>query len=164
MKVIKKDFIEEIETNCSEILYLSTKHILDKLYKNDEDEIKEHIEIFKNYKNYHLYLNDYAAVIYNRYASSINNLYIEMCNYLKIEIDNKYTLEHTIIKLEKQTPQLLLSLTDEDIQKQTIQYFDEKLVNISNSSYYNENLDEFKIRVDKLHKNIDLVKNALQIS
>ncbi|MEA3315109.1 MAG: hypothetical protein U9Q30_04570 [Campylobacterota bacterium] len=164
MKVIKKDFIEEIKNNCSEILYLSTKHILDKLYKKDEDEIKEYIEIFKNYKNYHLYLNDYAGVIYSRYASSINNLYIEMCNYLKIEIDNKYTLEHTIIKLEKQTPELLLGLTDEDIQQQTILHFDEKIVNISNSTYYNANLDEFKARVDKLKQNISLVKNALQIS
>jgi len=164
MKITKKDFLEDIKINCSEILYLSTKHILDKLYKNDEDEIKEYKELFKNYKNYHLYLNDYAGVIYSRYASSVNSIYIEMCNYLEIEIDNKYTLEHTIIKLEKQTPQLLLGLTDNDIQKQTIEHFDEKIKNIEGSTYYNSNIAEFKPRVDKLKQNISLVKNALQIS
>ncbi len=161
----KIEFLKEVKSNCSEILYLSTKHILDKLYKDDDDLDKEkNIDFFTNYKNYHLYLNDYAGTIYSKYASSINNLYIEMCEYLNIEIDNKYTLEHVIIKLEKQTPELLISLTDEDIQKQTIEHFDEKLIAIENSKHYNSNLDEYKIRIDKLKSNIKLIKNALQIS
>jgi uncharacterized coiled-coil DUF342 family protein len=84
-----------------------------------------------------------------------------VCEYLDISVDNKYTLEHTIMKLEKQTPQLLLGLSDEDIQKQTIMHFDEKLDAIDGSSHYNENLDEFKSRVDKLKSNIKLVKQAL---
>lgn len=87
-----------------------------------------------------------------------------MCNHLGVEIDNKYTLEHTISKLEKQTPQLLLGLTDEDIQKQTIVHFDEKLEAIDNSTHFNDNLEEFSSRVEKLKQNIALVKNALQIS
>ncbi|MEA3290152.1 MAG: hypothetical protein U9Q04_08230 [Campylobacterota bacterium] len=161
----KEQFLNDIQSNCSEILHLSTKHMLDKLYKDDEelDKIKL-TEFFTNYKNYHLYLNDFAATIYSRYASSVNNLYIEMCEYLDVEVDNKYTLEHVIIKLEKQTPELLLSLTSEDIQKQTIIHFDEKLEAIESSAHYNNNLDEFKERVDKLKQNIYLVKNALQIS
>ncbi|MEA2049880.1 MAG: hypothetical protein U9O56_04045 [Campylobacterota bacterium] len=159
----KEDFLNKIHKDCSEILYLGSKHMMDKLYKNDEiiNETKN-IEFFSNYKNYHLYLNDYAGVIYSRYASSVNNIYIEMCGYLNVEVDNKYTLEHTIVKLEKQTPQLLLGLTDEDIQKQTIIHFDEKLEAIDGSSHYNNNLNEFKNRVDKLKSNIILVKNALQ--
>ncbi len=136
--------------------------MLDKVYPNNE-ELLNNDDFFANYKNYHIYLNDYAGTIYSRHASSINNLYIEMCNYLNIEIDNKYLLEHTIVKLEKQTPQLLLGLTDEDIQKQTIVYFDEKLVAISQSKYYKENIEEFIQRIENLEKNIALVKNALQI-
>lgn len=158
----KETFLKLIKDDCSEILYISTKHMLDKLYK-DSDILENNNEFFANYKNYHIYLNDYAGVIYSRYASSVDNLYIEMCNYLKIEIDNKYTLEHTIVKLEKQTPQLLMSLTDEDIQKQTILHFDEKLVAIDNSKHYKENFDEFESRVDKLRSNISLVKTALRI-
>lgn len=139
--------------------------MLNKVYKENVDiSDDEKIEFFSNYKNYHIYLNDFAGTIYSRYASSVDNLYIEMCNYLKIQIDNKYTLEHTIMKLEKQNPQLLLGLTDEDIQKQTIIHFDEKLIAISQSSHYNDNIDEFKSRVEKLKQNIALVKNALQIS
>lgn len=158
----KEDFLDNIERNCTRILYLSTKHILDKLYQ-DGEQLINHTEFFANYKNYHIYLNDYAGVIYSRYASSIENLYIEMCNYLSIEIDNKYTLEHTMVKLEKQTPQLLLGLTDQDIQEQTIIHFDEKLVAIHSSIHYQANLEEFKNRVDQLKDNINLVKKALNI-
>ena len=161
----KDDLLDEIKENCSEILYISTVHMLNKVYKeNIEISENEKLEFFSNYKNYHIYLNDFAGTIYSRYASSVDNLYIEMCNYLEIQIDNKYTLEHTIMKLEKQNPQLLLGLTDEDIQKQTIIHFDEKLIAISQSSHYNDNIDEFKTRVEKLKQNISLVKNALQIS
>ncbi len=165
IKLKKDEFLDEIKENCSEILYISTVHMLNKVYKeNIEINEDEKLNFFENYKNYHIYLNDFAGTIYSRYASSINNLYIEMCNYLNIEIDNKYTLEHTIIKLEKQNPQLLLSLTDLDIQKQTILHFDEKLVSISNSSHYKDNKVEFESRVETLKQNIFLVKNALQIS
>ncbi|MEA3497811.1 MAG: hypothetical protein U9R16_02010 [Campylobacterota bacterium] len=161
----KDEFLDEIKENCSEILYISTVHMMNKVYKeNVEIDEDEKIDFFSNYKNYHIYLNDFAGTIYSRYASSINNLYIEMCNYLDIQIDNKYTLEHTVMKLEKQNPQLLLSLTDEDIQKQTIVHFDEKLVAISQSTHYNDNLEEYESRVEKLKQNIALVKNALQIS
>lgn len=161
----KNEFLDEIKENCSEILYISTVHILNKVYKENIDiNENERLEFFANYRNYHIYLNDFAGTIYSRYASSVDNLYIEMCNYLNIQIDNKYTLEHTVIKLEKQTPQLLLGLTDEDIQKQTIEHFDEKLVAISNSTHYNDNLSEYESRVEKLKQNIFLVKNALQIS
>jgi len=161
----KEEFLKDIEENCSEILYISMRHVYNKLYEDNsilDDETNK--EFLANYKNYHVYLNDFAGTIYSRYASSVDNLYIEMCNYLNIEIDNKYTLEHTVMKLEKQTPQLLLGLTDEDIQKQTIIHFDEKLEAIANSTHYNANLDEFEERVNRLKQNISLVKNALQIS
>jgi len=161
--MLKKEFLNNIKQNCTEILYLGTKHMLDKLYQNDNEQLHNHIDFFANYKNYHLYLNDYAGTIYSQYSSSIDNLYIEMCDYLGIEIDNKYTLEHTIAKLEKQTPQLLMSLVDEDIQKQTIIHFDNKLVAIGNSRHYKSNIKEFKTRVDKLKNNIKLVKNALNL-
>ena len=161
----KNEFLKDIETNCSEILYISIRHMYNKLYDDDTVlNIDENIEFLSNYKNFHLYLNDFAGTIYSRYASSIDNLYIEMCNYLKINIDNKYTLEHTIMKLEKQTPELILSLTDEDIQKQTIEHFDDKLIAIDGSTHYNDNKKEFQPRVEKLKSNINLIKNALQIS
>jgi hypothetical protein len=157
----KKQFLDNILTNCDEVLFVSIKHILDKLYKNDDDILKNPKEFFSNYKNYHIYLNDFAGTIYNRYSSSVDSLYIQMCDYLKIDIDNAYTLEHTISKLEKQTPQLLLSLTDLDIQKQTIEYFEYKLTAIHNSTHYKNNQNQFKTRVDKLEDNITLVKKVL---
>jgi len=161
----KKQFLDEIEQNCSEILFISMKHMYNKIHKDDEElNILQNIEFLSNYKNFHLYLNDFAGTIYSRYSSSIDNLYIEMCNYLDIDIDNKYTLEHTIMKLEKQTPELILGLSDEDIQKQTIEHFDDKLIAIDGSTHYNDNKQEFQQRVEKLQNNINLIKNALQIS
>jgi len=161
----KNEFLEDIKTNCSEILYISMIHMYNKLY--DENTIlksDKNIEFLSNYKNFHLYLNDFAGTIYSRYASSIDNLYIEMCNHLNIDIDNKYTLEHTIIKLEKQTPELILSLIDEDIQKQTIEHFDDRLIAIDKSTHYKNNIEEFQPRIEKLKNNINLIKHALQIS
>jgi uncharacterized protein YfdQ (DUF2303 family) len=161
----KQEFLEQIKQNCSEILYISMQHMYNKIYQDNEtlDETKNK-DFLANYKNYHLYLNDFAGTIYSRYASSVDSLYIEMCEYLDIEIDNKYTLEHTIMKLEKQTPSLLLGLTDKDIQLQTITHFDERLEAIEGSTHYNNNLNEFQSRVDNLKQNIALVKNTLQIS
>jgi len=161
----KEEFLTNIKDNCSEILYLSANRMIEKVYTTESEIEDEKLkEFFANYKNYHIYLNDFAGTIYSRYASSINHLYIEMCEYLDIVVDNKYTLEHTIIKLEKQTPQLLLGLVDSDIQQQTIIHFGEKIISIMGSSYYNDNIDEFQPRVDKLKQNIALVKNALQLS
>jgi hypothetical protein len=159
--ITKKQFLDNIKQNCDEVLSISTKHILDKLYKNDDDILKNPKEFFANYKNYHLYLNDFAGTIYNRYSSSVDSLYIQMCDYLKIDIDNAYTLEHTISKLEKQTPQLLLSLSDYDIQKQTIEHFEHKLKAIDSSTHYQDNKNQFKTRVDELKNNITLVKKVV---
>lgn len=160
----KEQFLEDIKKECSEITYLSINHMIKKIYKNDNSfNYQEAIELFTDYKKYHLYLNDYAGTIYSRYCSSVNEIYIQMCEYLNVEVDNKYTLEYTIMKLEKQTPELLLSLNDPDIQKQTIIHFDEKIEAIEESTYYNANLNEFNSRVDKLKSNISLVKNALGI-
>ncbi|MBD3841601.1 MAG: hypothetical protein IE909_06890, partial [Campylobacterales bacterium] len=136
MKELSRNiFLEDIQNKCSQIVYMSVVHMIDKKFPNVEILDKDLIDdFFANYKNYHLYLNDYAGVIYNRFASSINEIYITVCELLKIDIDNKYTLEHVILKLEKQTPQLLLGLTDSDIQKQTIEHFDEKLEAIEQST------------------------------
>jgi len=162
--MLKIDFQEEIKNSCSEILYLCIIHIFEKKYKDQESiDEKELKDFLSDYQNFHRYLNDYAGTIYNRYGSHINILYVELCNYLKIEVDNQYTLEHYIMKLEKQTPQLLLGLTNEDIQLQTIEHFDEKLVDIRNSKHFLENIDKFEPRVQKLEQNIALVKNALNI-
>lgn len=159
----KTTFLQQLKAkNDNEILYLCVEHILNKIYKDEENfNENEAIEFFSNYKNYHRYLNDFAGVIYNRYGSHVNTIYIQMCEYLDIEVDNKYTLDHVITKLEKQTPELLINLTNEDIQKQTIEHFDEKLQDIEGSFHYGANKKEFRPRVEKLYENIAFVKKAL---
>jgi len=160
----KNQFLDQVQNSCNKVTFVCVKHILDKLYKENEklDEEKTK-EFFANYKNYHLYLNDFAATIYTQYNSSVDSIYIQMCEFLNIDVDNSYTLEYVVKKLEKQTPQLILGLSDSDIQKQTISNFEEKLKDIQNSKYFISHNEEFFPRVEKLKQNINLVKNALGI-
>ncbi len=158
------DLLDDIKKNCTEIAYLSMVHLYNKLYKINENtliEKEEFLEIIKNYSMFFRYLNDYAGTIYKKYNSSVEIIYTELCNYYQLDLDNEYRFEHILRKLEKQTPQLLMSLSDSDIQKQTIENFEEKLDTIKNSDYYKNNQEELFPKIDKLEKNISLVKRAL---
>ncbi len=158
------DLLTELQTNCSEIAYLSMVHLYEKLYEiNDQTLIDkdEYLEIIKNYSMFFRYLNDYAGTIYKKYDSSIEIIYTELCNYYGLDLDNQYRFEHILKKLEKQTPQLLMSLSDSDIQRQTVEHFEEKLETIKSSDYYKNNESALFSKVEKLEKNIVLVKRAL---
>ncbi|MCK5294866.1 MAG: hypothetical protein KAJ49_09450, partial [Arcobacteraceae bacterium] len=109
------------------------------------------------------YLNDYAGVIYRRYGSSTQEVYKELCEYYKLDTDNQYTYEHIITKLQKQTPDLIMSLLDDDIKLQTIENFEEKLNLLKTSSYYAKNKFELEQTIIKLTNNISLVRRASQL-
>lgn len=165
-KLKLNDLLDEIKENCTEIAYLSMVHLYEKLYDINEDTIidkEEFLEVIKNYSLFFRYLNDYAGTIYKKYNSSIEIIYTELCAYYNLDLDNEYRFEHILRKLEKQTPQLLMSLVDDDIQKQTVDNFEEKLLSIKNSNYYNDNYEKLFAKVEKLEKNIALVKKALNI-
>ncbi len=166
-KLKLNDLLNEIKENCTEISYLSMIHLYKKMYEiNDHTEVdkEEFLEIIKNYSLFFRYLNDYAGTIYRKYNSSIEEIYIELCSYYKLDLDNEYRFEHILRKLEKQTPQLLMSLVDEDIQRQTIENFEDKLLSIKNSDYYKNNYTNLVNKIEKLEKNITLVKKALNFT
>jgi hypothetical protein len=164
MKII--EFIDDIQQNCSQIAYLCTHHIYSKIYKDvkeDTDTKENIIKFLYDYNMFLKYLNDYAGVIYRQYNSSSQEIYEELCIYLNLSIDNQYTYEHIIKKLQKQTPELIMSLTNEDIKIQTIENFEEKLKIIKLSDYYIHNTANLKADIVKLENNISLVKRALQL-
>jgi len=168
-KTTLKNFLNHIQENSSEITYLCSQHFLFKIYPQEETQEDEEylqndlINHLKNYPQLMRYLNDYAGTIYRKYNSSVDDVYAELSKLFDFRLDNEYTIAHIIKKLEKQTPALLMSLTDEDIQIQTIENYIEKLNDIIQSAYYQENLDSLEETVEKLQKNIDLVKRALQM-
>jgi glutamyl/glutaminyl-tRNA synthetase len=167
MKIKLTDFLDDIGDNCSYISFLSIRHILNKLYDDIEtqsDDKTKLLEIIQDYSFLLRYLNDYAGVIYRQHSSSVELIYSELCKHFDLSIDNKYTFEHIVKKLQKQTPSLLMSLSDEDIKIQTIENFCEKLDNIKSSKYYLDNIDNLKDDISILEKNIALVKMASQIS
>ena len=167
MKIKLTDFLDDIGDNCSYVAFLSIRHILNKLYddiENDYESKDELIKIIEDYSFLLRYLNDYASVIYRQQNSSVELIYSELCNHFNLSIDNKYTFEHIIKKLQKQTPTLLMSLSDEDIKIQTIENFCEKLDIVKVSKYYNENKEKLEDTINTLEKNIALVKMASQIS
>jgi hypothetical protein len=158
------DFLDEINNNCSHIVFLSVKHILNKIYDNIENqEVQNKEELLKIVKNYSFvlrYLNDFAGIIYRKYDTSVEAIYLELCDFYNFNSDNEYIYEHTINKLKKQTPVLFMSLTDEDIKIKTIENFCEKLDKIKISQYYLSNIKQLQVEVQDLQKNIDFVKMA----
>lgn len=164
--ITAKQFLENIQTNCSQITHLCVEHIFQKLYEDLNETINEKnifINQVKNYPQLMRYLNDYAGTIYRKHNSSIDQVYTELADFYGFTLDNEYTIEHTIKKLEKQSPALIMSLTDDDIQIQTIENFEEKLLNITSCNFYKNNTDKFEEKISKLQKNIDLVKRTLQL-
>jgi len=167
MKIQLTDFLDDIGDNCSYIAFLSIRHILNKLYDDIENDCEDKDELLKIIHNYSFllrYLNDYAGVIYRQHSSSVDLIYSELCKHFKLSIDNKYTFEHIVKKLQKQTPTLLMSLSDEDIKIQTIENFCEKLDLVKESKYYIENKESLEETIKTLEKNIALVKMASQMS
>ena len=167
MKIKLTDFLDDIADNCSAIAFLSMRHILNKLYDDVETislDKTELLSIIEDYSLLLIYLNDYAGVIYRQHNSSVNIIYTQLCNHFNLSIDNKFTYEHVVKKLQKQTPSLLMSLSDEDIKIQTIENFCEKLDDIKKSKYYNDNIKDLEKNILELEKNISLVKMASQIN
>ena len=161
MKII--DFIDEVKLNCSEIAYLSTYHVLNKIYNDvetQEEEKEKLLDILQNYSLILQYLNDYAGKIYRRHNSSVQLIYNELSCYFKFQSDNRYTFAHIYEKLKTQTPSLLMSLEDEDIKIQTIENFENKLSVLLNSKYYSQNKSTLEDGIIKLQNNISLVKRA----
>ncbi len=160
------EFLANIEQNCSQITFLSMQHLYSKVYndiQNDEDSFENIIQNIVDYNLMMRYLNDYCGTIYRRYNSSTQEIYDELCNYLKLDDDNEYTYNYILKKLKKQTPALIMSLSDEDIQQQTIANFIEKLDNLKKSNYFMQNKISLQADIEQLENNISLVKKALNI-
>jgi len=164
MKYKITEFLDEIGDNCSYIVFMSVRHILNKVYDDIENaEVQnkdELISIIEDYSFVLRYLNDFAGTIYRKYDTTIDAIYLELCDFYNLSTDNKYTYEHIVKKLQKQTPVLLMSLADEDIKIQTIENFCEKLDEIKSSKYYLANIDTLSPSINELQKNIDFVKMA----
>jgi hypothetical protein len=132
-------FIELIENECMEISLLCTKHILNKLHKDKENITREEVlETFSNYKNFVVYLNDFAGVIYRRYTSSVDEIYIDICKAIEIEWDNEYLFNHRVAKIAKIDIRTIISL-DDDFKMDVIEKYQRQIDVIMRSKFYNEN-------------------------
>jgi hypothetical protein len=137
----KDEFLVHIEQNCMEISLLCTKHILNKLCKDDEFiTYDKQIEIFSNYKNFVIYLNDYAGVIYRRYTSSVDAIYIDICKAIDMEWDNEYLFNHRVSKIAKIDIRTIV-LLDDDLKMDVIEKYQRQIDVIMRSKFYNENYD-----------------------
>ncbi len=131
--------LEDIKENCSEITYLCARHILEKLEDIKKDDISQDrlIEIFSDYQNFTIYLNDYAGVIYRRYTSSVDEIYVELCKYIDIEWDNENLFNHRVSKIGKIDLRTILSL-DNDLKLDVIEKYQRQIDIIVRSKFYNE--------------------------
>jgi len=134
--------LEDIKENCNEITFLCAKHILEKLEDIKKEDITQErlVEIFSDYQNFTIYLNDYAGVIYRRYTSSIDEIYVELCKYINIEWDNEKLFNHRVSKIGKIDLRTILSL-DDDLKLDVIEKYQRQIDVIMRSKFYNENQD-----------------------
>jgi hypothetical protein len=134
------DFLKQIEDECMEISFLCAKHILNKDTFKDKTEIskEELIDIFSNYKNFVIYLNDYAGVIYRRYTSSVDEIYIDICKAIGIEWDNENLFNHRVSKIAKIDLKTIVSL-DDDFKLDVIEKYQRQISKIMMSKFYINN-------------------------
>jgi hypothetical protein len=128
------EFIENLKQNCEPIVVISAKHILNKLNMENINK-KQTEEIFSNYNNYIIYLNDIAGQIYRRHNSSAELIYRQLCKYLHIEWDNKSLYNSRLNKLNSIDTVSLDSL-DDDIKVSIFDKLHQQNEVIKTSKYY----------------------------
>lgn len=158
-----KEFLNNIENNCSKIAFFCSIHMLKKNFDIEKDSVaKDELkEFFINYDNYDKLLNDYAGVIYKKFESSIDEVFNEICKFLDENPDNKYLFLHRLKRISNQNPIKYLSIEDEDLQKAAISRLENKINTIENSLYYKENKELAFKDIEKLKKSIQMVKTAV---
>ncbi len=134
------EFIKNLNQSCEPIVAISAKHILDKLKIKDINTTKV-IEIFSNFDNYTIYLNDIAGQIYRRHNSSTELIYRQLCEYLGVEWDNKSLHDSRLNKLNS-IDMCILNNLDEDIKKSIMDKLSSQDKEIKNSKYYKETYEQ----------------------
>ncbi len=132
------EFIDNLNQSCEPIVAISAKHMLNKLKRKSINRTKA-IEIFSNFDNYTIYLNDIAGQIYRRHNSSTEHIYRQLCDFLDIQWDNKSLYESRICRLDSFDTQSLDNL-DEDMRKAVLDHHDQQSKTIEMSRYYVDNI------------------------
>ncbi len=130
------EFIDNLNQSCEPIVAISAKHMLNKLKTKSINTTKA-IEIFSNFDNYTIYLNDIAGQIYRRHNSSTETIYKQLCEYLDVEWDNKSLYDSRLNKLNS-IDMCILDNLDEDIKKSIMDKLSSQDKEIKISKYYKE--------------------------
>lgn len=160
-----KEFLDNIENNCSKIAYFCSIHMLKKKFDIEKESLEEDKlkEFFADYDNYDKFLNDYAGVIYKKFESSNDEVYNEICKFLDINPDNKYLFAHRLKRISNQNPLKYLNIEDEELREAAIYRLEKKVNEIESSLYYKEN-EELAIKeIEKIKKSLQMVKTAAKV-
>ena len=130
------EFIDNLNQSCEPIVAISAKHMLNKLKTKSINRTKA-IEIFSNFDNYTIYLNDIAGTIYKRHNSSTEHIYRQLCDFLGVEWDNKSLYDSRLNKLNS-IDMCMLDNLDEDIKKSIMDKLSSQDKEIKISKYYKE--------------------------
>ncbi|OPX26246.1 MAG: hypothetical protein B1H07_04855 [Campylobacteraceae bacterium 4484_166] len=136
------ELIKDMEKTCEQIVCISVRHILNKLKIDNINQNKLN-EIFSNFNNYTIYLNDMAGQIYRRHNSSAEDIYKQVCKYLDIEWDNKSLYESRLKKINTIDDNLLEKL-EYDIKKSVLEKLAQQNEEIKNSKYYKNSIAPLK--------------------
>lgn len=160
MKLI--DFLNDIKENEKQVIYYCCKHLLSKKFNIDEDTLEDDDlkELFVNYDKFNKSLNDSAGVIYRQYEAELNDVYKEICNKFNEDFDNKSLYEFRLARVVNQDPRQFLDIEDKDTQEVVVQKLEDKINDILDSKYYNENKEVLSKDLELPVKTLELIKSA----
>ncbi|MFA9374637.1 MAG: hypothetical protein ACERKK_10820 [Poseidonibacter sp.] len=156
------EFLEDIKQNENEVVYYCCNHLLSKKYNVADDALEEDVlkELFVNYDNFTKSLNDSAGIIYKKYEAELNDVYKTICNKFNENYDNKYLFDYRLARVANQEPRQFLDIEDEDTQETVIQKFEDKINDILESKYYNDNKEKLSSDLIIPQKTLELIKSA----
>lgn len=156
------NFLEEIKQNESEVVYYCCNHLLSKKYNVEADALESDTlkELFVNYDKFSKALNDSAGIIYKKYEAELNDVYKILCDKFDENYDNKYLFDFRLARVVNQEAGQFLNIDDADTQETVIQKFEDKINDILESKYYNDNKNELSHDLIIPQKTLELVKSA----
>ena len=156
------NFLEEIKQNESEVVYYCCNHLLSKKYNVEADALESDTlkELFVNYDKFSKALNDSAGIIYKKYEAELNDVYKILCDKFDENYDNKYLFDFRLARVVNQEPRQFLDIEDADTQETVIQKFEDKINDILESKYYNDNKEKLSHDLIIPQKTLELIKSA----
>ncbi|QKJ23988.1 hypothetical protein [Poseidonibacter lekithochrous] len=160
------EFLNDIKETEQEVVYYCCNHLLSKKFDVAEDSLDEEAlqELFVNYNNFTIALNDCAGIIYKRYEAELNDVYKTICSKFNVDPDNQSLFDFRLARVANQDAKQYIDIEDKDTQETVIQKFEDKINAILESKYYNANKEQLSNELIIPQKTLELIKSVSSVA